>query len=172
MMNYSASEELDRILAVMFASFPASSGDPDAALAGYKLAVGDCDMAQVREAVKRFVRGDVAGFNPRFAPSAAELSLASRRCPTSVMIAEYERRKLLPMPAPRKPEPQSTPEERQEIAKRIAAMTGEYLKRSAVEVPPEPKVLDEAFWARANSQRVNLAERISLTTQDETDAQA
>ena len=141
---------MDRILAVMFASFPASSGDPDAALAGYKLAVGDCDMAQVREAVKRFVRGDVAGFNPRFAPSAAELSLTARRCPDTAMLAEMDRRKALPKPAAAKPEPQMTAEQRARNAAAIAEMRDAYLRRHAETFPKQESALNDAFWAKVN----------------------
>lgn len=109
-------------LSALLASFPASAADPDAVMAGYRIAVSEFDDRQISLAVTAFIQGRVKDHNPKFAPSAAELA---RECRNHMSADDYRRHcaaLALPRPEPDKPVAISE-EERARVAKKMQAFS-------------------------------------------------
>lgn len=104
------------LLKLLFSTFPpASSGEQETQLEAYALALDGHDVRDIEAAVHKLIRGEVAGHNPSFAPSAAMLGSVVRERMNDRLDSEHRRRP----PALPKPDVVRTPES----MARVAAMT-------------------------------------------------
>lgn len=112
------------MLAVLFASFPASSADADAMTAGYMLALENQHAEVVEVAVTAFIRGQDIRADKRFVPSAAELVL---RCNATPLPEPLQRRLAAGRPALPKPvaPPPISDEERQRVGEKLKALAAD-----------------------------------------------
>jgi hypothetical protein len=141
-------EKIGRMLAVMFASFPASSSDPDAAAQGYLIALEGQDESVVEAAIKAFIQGAVPGHNPRFVPSSAELVAQCRvtPMPESLLRRLSSSRPALPKPSFERVKP--TPEQRAAIVKMATEFSAKHAAMRAEERSAENSGPDQ--FERAN----------------------
>lgn len=65
----------------------------------YARCVGGYDFRDIEAAVNAFLRGDVPGYNPRFAPTAPQLGTVVRRCRDNRLDSEHRSRPPA-LPAP------------------------------------------------------------------------
>jgi hypothetical protein len=64
----------------LLASFPPGhSGDGKTALESYIIGLSDLPIEHVKTATVQFLRGNVAGHNPAFAPSPPQIAIEARR---------------------------------------------------------------------------------------------
>lgn len=88
--------EAKSALVALFAAFPVDRGEGSAAVATYLIAIEGYSLKAVQMAVKRLIRGEIAGVDPRFLPTPAQVSAAVRYCEN--LIAPVVPRKALPAP--------------------------------------------------------------------------
>jgi hypothetical protein len=93
--------DLPRQLQMLFATVPPRAGDDvSAQLEAYAVAIDGHDLRDIDAAIRRLLRGEVAGHNPSFAPSAALLGKVVGQCMTDRLDSERRARKpALPPPA-------------------------------------------------------------------------
>ena len=73
-MNQNELSEATKAIGMMLEAFPSSqSRITDATAKVYRFAIEDCSLEAVKRACRAFVRGQVAGHNPDFAPTAPRL---------------------------------------------------------------------------------------------------
>lgn len=65
---------------MLFSTFPAPAGNPDAQRAAYALALKGHEAIDVEAAIMRFIRGEVEWHNKAFAPSASLLGGEVNAC--------------------------------------------------------------------------------------------
>lgn len=105
------------LLKLLFSTFPpASSGDTEAQLAAYAIAIDGHDLRDIEAAVHRFIRGEVAGHNPSFAPTAASLGAAVIERRNHRLDAESRNYVRNQLPAPTI---ERTPESRERVAAKL-----------------------------------------------------
>lgn len=117
-------QTIPNLLKLLFSTFPPlPSEDGDAQLAAYAVAVNGHDIRDIEQAVHKLIRGEVAGHNPSFAPSAALLGAVIRERMNWRLDAEKRRNPVL-----MKPDIVHTPESRarvkalvEETARRLSA---------------------------------------------------
>jgi hypothetical protein len=106
--------DVQKQLKLLFSTFPPPPGDNLAAqLEAYAIALDGHDMRDIEAAVTRLIRGEVAGHNQSFAPSAATLGAAvieRRNHRLDIESRNYVRNQL---PAPTV---ERTPESRARVA--------------------------------------------------------
>ena len=102
-MNAEETKTATKALAVMFTAFPQSPAvDVDAQLRGYIHAVKDYEIADLLEAIRRYVQGEVPNANAAFCPSTARLCQEVRgRC--EIRLLKERRSNVVSLP------PRSTP---------------------------------------------------------------
>ncbi len=106
-------------LRALFEAFPVDRKEGIGGAATYLIAVEGYSVNAIHKAVKRLIRGEVAGVDMRFLPTPAQVSAAVRYCED--LIAPVSPRMALP--APDQVEP--TDDERQRVADRVRAWVKE-----------------------------------------------
>ncbi|MEI9416188.1 hypothetical protein [Mesorhizobium sp. Cs1321R2N1] len=72
-------QQATKALAAMFSCFPQSAlTDVEMQLRGYLGAVSDAELGDLKDAIQRFVRGEVKSGNAQFCPSSAQLCIEVR----------------------------------------------------------------------------------------------
>lgn len=133
------------LLKLLFATFPPQTGDLQAMLEAYDLALEGHDERDIETAVRRFIRGEVAGHNANFAPTAAKLGEAVRAAMNDRLDHEH-RHKPPPLPPP---DIEKTPESRA----RVAAMVNELIERTAAQNRTDDAAkIKAAQWAKTNAR--------------------
>lgn len=108
-------EQQERLVSLLLGTFPNfQSGDAEAALTAYAMVVTDADPRDVEPGIMMLIKGELAGFDGRFAPTATQLARAIRTALENRVDRENaERRRLAPPPENDFPEP--TPEQRARV---------------------------------------------------------
>jgi hypothetical protein len=135
-------------LQALLSSFPRpDASDPALAATAYVFAIDGISAAAVVNAVKRFIRGEVPGHDPRFCPTPAQLAIEARRIEAeAAWKAEKAALALLPPPPP---EPVLTAEEKRANRLRIRALADRLLGReSAGDVLPYRVEVDALMGER------------------------
>jgi hypothetical protein len=139
--------DLPRQFQILFATFPPPAGDLTAQLEAYAMAIDGRDLRDIDSAIKRFLRGEVEGHNPAFAPSAALVGSAVRKCMDERL--DSERRAMKPALPP--PDIVHSPESQA----RVKAMAAEAIANLAASMRTEDAKRDnerKQFMARVNQR--------------------
>lgn len=108
-------QEVEGPLKALLKAFPMADREDMRGLIGtYVIAIDGYSLAAIQKSVTRFIRGEVEGHDPRFAPTPAQFSRDVRYRQDLMTPPEPPRQAL---PAPIRQEP--TPEERQRVADRV-----------------------------------------------------
>lgn len=108
-------QEVEGPLKALLKAFPMADREDMRGLIGtYVIAIDGYSLAAIQKSVTRFIRGEVEGHDPRFAPTPAQFSRDVRNRQDLMTPPEPPRQAL---PAPIRQEP--TPEERQRVADRV-----------------------------------------------------
>ena len=104
-----------KAVVAMMLTFPnRPPGEVDVIAEAYAAALGDLPAAKVADAARRCARGEVAGRNNAFAPSAAEIHAeAARLMAEDERLARYRESRATPLP----PEPYIPADERERVSK-------------------------------------------------------
>lgn len=132
---------IPQLLKLLFSTLPPVSGDGDAALSAYAIALDGHDLRDIEEAIHKLIRGEFPGHNHSFAPSAPVLGAAVIKCRDRRV--EHER---LVTPPKRLPEPVISDEERARVSAGFRALSASMddLKK------PERVAEDREYWKRVN----------------------
>lgn len=108
---------------ILFASCPPQAGEIEAQMIAYGIALEGHDPRDIEAAIRCFIRGEVNGHNPSFAPAASRLGAQVRKCMNDRLDSEA-RAKPLALP---EPEVVVDPEARRRIAA-LAEQTANVLR--------------------------------------------
>lgn len=148
----------------LLAAFPATSqADPALVLHNYLMSVEDWPADIVTDAVDQFMKGNVPGWDGRFAPTPPMLGSACRRAQEAVSRANYLTR--ISRPALPPPDITHTDEERA----RAKAKVAEFVASVSDDPADEATIaIRNARWAKVNARfdppqdDESLAERLHL----------
>lgn len=102
-------EQQERLVSLLLGTFPNfQSGDAEAALTAYSLVITQADPRDVEPGIMMLIRGELPGFDGRFAPTAPQLSRAIRVSLERRVDRENAERRRIPPPMEDREEP--TPE--------------------------------------------------------------
>ena len=134
---------------------PTSNADPAQALRNYLDVVEDWHADLVEEAVTLFIKGEIPGFDGRFAPTAPMLAGACRKAAENRQRAAY----IASLSAPRlmAPEIEKTPEQRERARELVASFVANL----------EAENIDAAETQRRNEQWVKVNARFQPDMSDE-----
>lgn len=90
-----------------------------AQIEAYGMALDGHDVRDIESAVRRFIRGEVAGHNPTFCPSAAKVGATVRQCMAERLDSENRERMKRPQLPP--PDIEKTPAERKRVKDLVAS---------------------------------------------------
>jgi hypothetical protein len=144
------------LLKLLFATFPPQTGDLAAMMDAYDLAIEGHDPRDVDAAVRKFVRGEVEGHNPSFAPSAALLGSAIRKCMNDRLDSDRRAQR----PALPRPDIPKTDESRE----RVRALAAKEIARLASDMRTDD--------ARRDSERKQFMGRVNERFYPEMDEKA
>jgi|GEM_PF-4162828 hypothetical protein len=108
-------EQQERLVSLLLGTFPNfQSGDAEAALTAYAMVVTGADPRDVEPGIMMLIKGELAGFDGRFAPTATQLARAIRTALEQRVDRENAERRRLP-PPPEEDFPEPTPEQRARV---------------------------------------------------------
>lgn len=111
-------EQQERLVSLLLGTFPNfQSGDAEAALTAYAMVIGAADPRDVEPGIMKLIKGELPGFDGRFAPTSAQLARAIRVCLDKRVDAEIAARRRLPPP---EDAPEPTPEQRARVKAMLA----------------------------------------------------
>jgi hypothetical protein len=108
----------------LFATYPTNGNDLKAQIEAYSEAIKGHDIRDIEKAISRFLRGEVDGHNPAFAPTAPQVGAAVRKAMHDRLDLERAQKPYLPPPTLPPPDPESVARVQAMLSKAVAHMTG------------------------------------------------
>lgn len=150
-------EHQERLISLLLGTFPNfQSGDSEAALTAYAVVITDADPRDVEPGIMRLIKGEMPGFDGRFAPTATQLARSIRMALDHRVDQEIKARKALPPPEDAWKEP--TPEQRAR-GRAILANLQKTLSAQQEADDAANEQARKAIFARTNARFDNGASR-------------